>query len=597
MVNAVSRSRGRHRAARSGDDVRVSTQVVGERWRLAWLLARHGAGRTLRALSSPVRRIGSARSRIPERLVIAPQDLRTTDPTVANDIYAGYFAFAGKVVATTGRSPFEVMPPTRAWADALAGFGWLRHLRAADSALARANARTLVDDWITLNRRPRGPAWSTVTTARRLMSWLTQSPIILEGADRTFYRKFMRSIAQQAAWLARSRHRDGTPDARLAAQLALAYVGLCTAPSSPAARRAFRALSDELDRQILPDGGHVTRNPRVLVEVLTDLLPLRKGFVSQGLEMPRPMLNAIDRIMPMLRLFRHGDGSLALFNGMSATAPDTLATLLANTDARSQAIENAPQSGYQRLQGGQTVVVMDAGPPPPQESSTQAHAGCLSFELSHGIHRIVVNCGAPPPGGEQWREISRATAAHSTATLDDTSSCRFMPVKGFGALLGPRILSGPRKVPIERGQRDGRIVLQASHDGYRAAFGIVHERRLALATEGGTLVGRDDFIAVAPGTGTDQAFALRFHLHPMVRPAEGGDGRSATLTLPQGETWIFDAGGLPVQIDDSIFFAAPDGARRTQQLVVTGLCRETATVTWRFRLAPDAAQPDPTPTS
>ena len=33
---------------------------------------------------------------------------------------------------------------------ALLGFGWLRHLRAADSTITRANARALVDDWIGL---------------------------------------------------------------------------------------------------------------------------------------------------------------------------------------------------------------------------------------------------------------------------------------------------------------------------------------------------------------------------------------------------------------------------------------------------------------
>jgi uncharacterized heparinase superfamily protein len=75
-----------------------------------------------------------------QRLLIAPQDIRTADPTMASDIYAGYFAFAGKMVNTHGGSPFETPPPSPAWAANLAGFGWLRHLRAADTALARANA-------------------------------------------------------------------------------------------------------------------------------------------------------------------------------------------------------------------------------------------------------------------------------------------------------------------------------------------------------------------------------------------------------------------------------------------------------------------------
>ena len=41
------------------------------------------------------------RPRLPgktERIVIAPQDLRTADPTRASEIYGGRFAFAGKIV-------------------------------------------------------------------------------------------------------------------------------------------------------------------------------------------------------------------------------------------------------------------------------------------------------------------------------------------------------------------------------------------------------------------------------------------------------------------------------------------------------------------
>src|SRR6201995_3702580 len=85
-----------------------------------------------------------------DRLIIAPQDLRTADATRAAEIYAGRFVFAGKVIICDARSPFELPPPSEDWAVGLHGFGWMRHLRAADSAITRANARALVDEWITV---------------------------------------------------------------------------------------------------------------------------------------------------------------------------------------------------------------------------------------------------------------------------------------------------------------------------------------------------------------------------------------------------------------------------------------------------------------
>src|SRR5258705_11650076 len=72
---------------------------------------------------------------VADRLLIAPQDLRTADPTRASEIYAGRFAFAGKIVICDGRSPFEMVPPSGEWAQTLLGFGWLRHLPAPESGI------------------------------------------------------------------------------------------------------------------------------------------------------------------------------------------------------------------------------------------------------------------------------------------------------------------------------------------------------------------------------------------------------------------------------------------------------------------------------
>ena len=42
------------------------------------------------------------------------------------------------------------------------------------------------------------------------------------------------------------------------------------------------------------------------------------------------------------------------------------------------------------------------------------------------LHRIVVNCGLTNTGRDSWRQVARGTAAHSTATFNDTSSARLV---------------------------------------------------------------------------------------------------------------------------------------------------------------------------
>jgi uncharacterized heparinase superfamily protein len=509
------------------------------------------------------------------RLLFAPHDLRTADPTTASDIYAGYFALAGRTMNCRGDSPFLVEPPSEAWSEALHGFVWLRHLRAADTAIARANARALVEEFIARRHDREEIARRPAVIARRLMSFLSHSPLLLEGADHAFYDRFIRHVAQttERLQLALAGAVDGAP--RLQCLIAMCFAAVCLDGQERRLRRYEAALSDELEHQILPDGGHLSRNPRIIIELLLDLLPLRETFSARGLESPRSIIMAIDRMMPHLKLFRHGDGALALFNGMGPTPPDLMATLAAYDDVRARPIEHAAYAGYDRLGAGSAIIVVDAGAPPRGANSVEAHAGCLSFELSAGQQRIVVNCGASRFGSPELRLAARATAAHSTVTLDDRSSCV------FGLVLGERrITAGPADVRVARQDSPDGIEWIASHDGYRRAFGTVHTRRLLLERSGNQLVGEDEFSS--PSALASLPAAARFHLHPDVKPSLIREGEGALLALASGEVWAFEASGLRVAIEESVFFAAADGRHRTMQLVVEFDIVATPKITWRF---------------
>jgi uncharacterized heparinase superfamily protein len=525
-----------------------------------------------------------------DRLLIAPQELRTADATRASEIYAGRFAFAGKVVICDRSPPFEMTPPSEEWAATLLGFGWLRHLRAADGAITRANARSLVDDWINQQGRWHPLGWRTDILSRRIISWLSQAPLALQDADVRFYRRYIRSLTRQVRYLRLSSRQSRDGLARLQALIALTFVALCMQNQSKYLRATARRLSEELNRQILPDGGHISRNPGALIELLLDLLPLRQLFSHRNVPPPAAVNNAIDRIMPMLRFFRHGDGNFALFNGMGATPVDLLATVLAYDDARGVPVANAPHSGYARLDAGKTVVVADIGVPPPLALSQEAHAGCLSFELSAKQNRLVVNCGLPAMNRENWRQVARATAAHSTVTFNEQSSCRFFEAGALRHLLwGVPIIGGPRNVKINREEKPDGVVLDTSHDGYARPFNIVHRRVLTLSSDGTSLTGEDSFTSAHGDTlsvKTGDEFAIRFHLHPAVKANRLSDRHGVMLTLPDRDVWTFNAYEDPIEIEESVYLAGPDGPRRTVQMVIYGHARAQARVQWAFTHTP-----------
>ena len=563
----------------------MSRGSIAERTRLSVFAARRGLGSFLGSLNAHPLMRWRFLPTAADRLLIAPQDLRTADPTRASEIYSGRFAFAGKVVICDGRSPFEMEPPTDEWGEALLGFGWLRHLRAAESGITRANARALVDEWISLQGARDPIAWRPDVVARRIMSWLSQAPLVLADADVRFYRRFLRNLTRQVSYLRRTMGltREGLP--RLQAVIALTSAALCMAGQGRMLKSVTRQLVDELDRQVLPDGGHVGRNPGALIELLLDLLPLRQVFAARNVAPPPALLNAIDRMMPMLRFFRHGDGNFANFNGMGPTPPDLLATVLAYDDARGTPVANAPHSGYQRLQADRVLVLMDTGVPPPAPVSQEANAGCLSFEMSAGQHRIVVNCGLPATSRDNWRSVARATAAHSTVTFNDTSSCRFLTSGPLKRMLGAAIVGGPNEVPVSRQDRDTGIVLRASHDGYADRFGVIHQRAIRLAGDDSRLDGEDLFVpAHGDGlpAGRADLYAVRFHLHPNVKASRLSDGHGVMLMLANRDAWMFNAYEHEAALEESVYLAGLDGPRRAVQIVVYGRARDVPRVRWTF---------------
>ncbi len=568
----------------------MSRLAVSDHAKLSWLLLRGALRRTAgRANGHPLLRWPLIPLKA-DRLLIAPQDLRTADATRASEIYSGRFAFAGKVVLCDGRSIFEMEPPSQDWAAALLGFSWLRHLRAAESGITRANARALVDEWIALQGSWHPIAWRPDVLSRRIISWLSHSTLILQDADVRFYRRFLRSLVRQVRYLRHTGNDARRGVARMQATIALSYAALCIAGQARHINDTTEGLKRELERQILPDGGHVSRDPGAIIEILLELLPLRQAFSSRNIAPPQAVSNAIDRMMPMLRFFRHSEGTFAHFNGMGATPADLLSTLLAYDETRGTPFSNAPYSAYQRLEAGGGVLLADTGRAPPIELSLDAHAGCLSFEFSSPKQSlIVVNCGMPAVGREDWRQLARATAAHSTVTFNNASSARFVEVASFRRVLGGSpMLGGPSKIAVSRDENHDSIVLRASHNGYADRFGIVHERVLTLAADGMRLDGEDIFLAADGGPQlqtADDEFAIRFHLHPTVKATRLTDGHGVMLMMPNKEVWTFSAREDRVELEDSVYLAASEGPRRTMQIVIHGHARTASRVQWSFSQA------------
>jgi uncharacterized heparinase superfamily protein len=472
-------------------------------------------------------------------------------------------------------------------------------LRVADSELSREQAKALVHDFIRLRHQIHGLAWQPEIVARRVISWLSNSVLILDTSEPLAYEQFLKALTVQLRYLSASYRDapDGVP--RLLALMALLYAGLCIAEQQAVVDRYTRPLCKELDRQILPDGGHISRNPEALIELLLDLLPLRQCFVARDRTPPKELTDAIDRIMPMLRFFRLGDGAMVRFNGAGPTPTDALATVLAYDDIEGSPVRSAANSGYVRVQAGTTLILCDLGPPPVAALTANAHAGFMSFEMSSGTAPVIINCGAPSADHEEWRLYSRTTPAHSTVSLEEDSLAEFSGAANGLQPAADTTLVGPVNPQAAFSDQGDNLRIKGSHDGYVGRYGVSHSRQILIAPSG-TLISAEDKLSTrglkSPDGGLiGGAYAIRFHLHPSVKAQLLGDGSTVTLILRNGETWRLTSNAEETAIEESVLLADPRGPQPTSQVVLSGMMGEAREVriVWNIEKTGDEAPAHP----
>jgi uncharacterized heparinase superfamily protein len=520
---------------------------------------------------------------IAEALTLVPQTLRLTDPSFAAEIAGGSFGLAGVQATTGGFSPFEIDAPSPGWARELYGFGWLRHLEADGSQAAASKARSLVADWIGREGSLPEIAGEPAVVGRRIISWLNAATILLDNVDRAEFDRCAQSLVRQlkhlsAAW-------GCAPDGyqRLSALTGVVYGDLCIAGHERYLAASELRLAAEVERQILPDGGHASRNTQVLVELLLDLVPLRHCYLALKRPIPAGIDGGITRMMAMLRYMRLGDGALARFNGTGAPPIAEMGAVLAYDPQQVRVLPAADQSRYVRLESGGLVLIADVGAPPALEVAAAAHAGCLSFELSAGDCAIFVNGGRPQEADRMALAAARATSAHNTAVVGDKSSAKLVRHDQLERLAGdmPLRFSGGVSSSVDR--TVDAVSLTAAHEGYVAEFGLVHSREIAVAADGAWIGGLDRLGGPrgALRLARDVPFAIHFHLDWQAECAIDAGGL-VVIELADGSRWSFAAQGAELSVEPSIHYADPAGTVRSRQIVLRGACFGESEISWRL---------------
>ena len=512
--------------------------------------------------------------RSPAGLSAAPPDPWPGSADRGAALVQGSFSFAGTIMRSE-ESIWDESEAGEDWRDALHGFSWLRDLRAHGGDDARRVARRLTEDWLLRHQRWSAHAWRADIVGRRLVAWIAHFEMFFSNAPDPFRSQLLAEMARQARHLNRTACGEADGLARIAAIKGLLYAGLCIPGELPFLPRAIRLLEIELTRQIAADGGHAERSPAVQLDLVRDLVDMRAALSAGKQEDLSALSGAIQRAATALRFFRHGDGKLALFNDSGESDAEEIDLALAQSNVRKRPPARAVETGFERLSAGKLLTMVDTGVPNGPGWDQHTHAGTLGMEVSFGKERLIVNCGPAVSSGSDWRLAARATAAHSTLSIEDTNSSDSDAKQRLS------------RVHVERQESNENVWLTARHNGYGESFGLIHHRKLYMAARGDELRGEDRLAAVdqdttqhRPDMPEDRAFAIRFHFHPAVQASMVQDGAAILLRLPGGTGWRLRASRAKIDLAESIYFGT-GGAKRTQQAVLSGRTdSDGATVKW-----------------
>lgn len=495
---------------------------------------------------------------IPERLLVVPPDPWPGDAERGRWLCQDVFCI-GTAQLPLHDGDFEPRGLSPVWHDHIQSFEWLRDLRALGGDQGRRQARAIILAWIDRYETWHEQSWRPDLTGRRIAVWIALHDFFAASADEVFRTNYMASLLRQSRHLARTLPGTMCGVELLQAVRGLVYAGLALEGRENWLEQGLDILEAESTRQILNDGGHISRSPAHLQTAMQVFIDVRSALLAGQYPVPAFIQHTIDRMAQAMRFMRYSDRHYALFNGTQEGEAALMDTVQMLANAQGRVVKSLPDSGYERLSVGRSVAMMDVGRAPIWPHDGDAHAAPLAFEFIYGKERIFVSCGSHPVDPE-WDEVLRGTAAHNALTLDYRNACEIRKDGHFGRRT--------RNVVAVREDMQGACLVDAVHDGYVPLNGISHRRRLYLSDHGHDLRG-EETLTCGVGLSKPVEAIIRFHLHPRVLVSLVRGKQEALLRLPGGSGWRFSQSGGALALDNSIYLGSGHRPRKTKQIVVS----------------------------
>ena len=522
------------------------------------------------------------RGNVPLRLLAKPNDPVPPNIEGGLAIKMGRFLFRDmKLHIASANFQELLLPPS--FVNYIHRYDWMRDLEASTNrGEAIEFAEKINEKWLNeCGQKPNGDAWKPDICAWRFLNMAAHSPLILSSRDPVYRSLTINHFARVARYLDHSASKAELGLPRLTSWCGVVAASLLLPENNARRVMGEHGLEAAIYYGVFPDGGIISRSPLHLIAVIELLTYVGRCYQVRDEIPPEFIQDALTRSVSALRGLSHADDSIAAWQGSPHISAQTANAIIEASNVRVRPQRQALDWGYQRVPAGNSVLLIDAAPPPAAKQSATGCASTLAFEFSYGQQHIFQNCGGAAMLSKNIPSALarglRTTAAHSTLCINDSNSTAI--------LVGGKLGRGVNEVELDRREVNSGTRIESSHDGYLRSNGFTHRRILILRDDGLDLRG-EDILLPNPHKKVKKSapYHIRFHLGSNIEITPNGNDGSMILRMADGSSWLFHAGGENISIDDSLWIDENGLAHPSKQLVITGETgKGGASNSWQLR--------------
>jgi uncharacterized heparinase superfamily protein len=441
----------------------------------------------------------------------------------------------------------------------------------------------ILDQWINNFSNYNEKYWTLDVITMRLIYWISSYEIIFKNSDLIFRSKVINNIVKQTKHLFKNINLVSSGVDKIKSLAALILVGNSFEQYEEYTQYGLKNLEDELGNFTNKDSFVKSKNPEDLFWALYFLVLIKEWLTLSRKQTPAFINIYINSLGICFKFLRFSNGDLPLFNGANHINTEKFYEFLESRGYEFENMENI-FCGYAKIKSKKIELFIDANNPSSMLHSRNYQAGPLSFELASGGIKFICNSGSGKNLGEELSYLSSSTAAHSTVTINDTSSCIFQKNALIRKYFGNSLIEKHNIFKQEFKNDKEFIQCIIGHDGYEKRFKILHERQITLFKSKNHIEGIDS-LKCKNLEKKNLTFSVRFHIHPDIRITKTM-GNDILLSSSGGEGWIFRSPQMPTKIEKNLYFGNPDNIKESSFILLEGnIENENTNIIWHLEKA------------